>query len=358
MASHLASVDQDPYTSTWGASTPLPLPPVPESKAVFVVAVTVTPAAATAPPVAAVAAAADNGKDPLLARVARIIRKDAPKLSRALIRLFLDASSDFSDPAKFVDFVEYAIPHIARLRRWETNEGVALTHDLVVHTFRTKLKIPEVSKRETAFLHWLCDLYLARRLGDDQLGNLPYLLRTEQEHPWDPQCVPHIVPCPDFLWGHLMALTDMLQGMREAYAADAIHVMSRMASQQFLPKPIKGGYLVRLSNKELGSLVLSTCVKHIYLDSTFQQSAGIPLPPGISYKTQVVTYVGKSFVINAWTTQMLHALVSQHGTRIGCIYPMLGADKLATCLTPEYRHELDCRYREVTDHHESLYEEA
>jgi hypothetical protein len=158
-----------------------------------------------------------------------------------LLQEFVLASKSYRDPASWTKFMAklettFHLEMESDERRATIQEVLEM---LVLHTFRNKLQLPRIFDADQTCLRWLCQLYMGLRPLDDQMKNLPYPVALETD----------TLTRVQYMWGHLMALTDTLAELREFYAVDCVHLLSRAASQVHLRET--GDYLFRMSNLEV-----------------------------------------------------------------------------------------------------------
>lgn len=194
--------------------------------------------------------------------------------------------------------------------------GVEIIENLVLHTFRQKLRLPHVFEDDEKCLRWIAQLYLGLRPDDNQMTNLPYLVNARDD----------LNTRLSYTWGHVMALTDTLAHLRDMYHANCIHLLSRARSQDFLRQP--GSYLVRMSNLDVGSIIISTNENHFYLNHRLT-TYGIVMPRGVNYEVQYASYVNKQFVIYKWSVYNLQRFIHACAQQLKLLHPVHGAENLA-----------------------------
>lgn len=233
---------------------------------------------------------------------------------------FLDVANTSPDQDKWIIYAEQQNQHLLEL--------------LVLQTFRNRLQVAQIDRRDEKCLRWLCKLYLGYLPNDDQLRNLPYVVHPQNTHH---QAV-------SFIWGHLMALTDTLLELRDFYHAGYVHLLSRKESQDELHE--FGQYLFRMSNMDIGTIILSTTNYHLYLSTDRYVQTGfgpMPLVPN----TKRVRYIDKEFVISQWNLEMIKKLLASESKRLGIVTPMMGAVPLDE-LTTVYSSKVAAEYINLT----------
>jgi len=199
-----------------------------------------------------------------------------------------------------------------------TSFAAGLSQDVlelfVLQTFRSRLQVAHIDARDDRCLRWLCKLYMGYLPNDDQVRNLPYQVLPQNS----------TIQNVSYIWGHLRGLTDTLNELRYFYHAGYVHLLSRRESQHELHAP--GQYLFRMSNLEVGTIIISTTTYHLYLSPDRYAQAGFgPFPSNIHVNTIRRRYVGREFVITQWTVPMIQKLLAQESKKLGLITPMMGA---------------------------------
>lgn len=199
--------------------------------------------------------------------------------------------------------------------QWAYRQNDNVIELLVLETFRNMVEVATIHPVDTQCLKWLTQLYLGKFPQHDQINFLPFPVTI----PFNENRNKNIVS----LWYHLWALTDTLSGMKELYWSGNVHLLSREESQRYLQTNHQ--YLLRLSNFELGKLILSTNRFHMYLE--------------VSPDAKVVKRYGmRELILCQWNFQTLkdklRVLSASHDFHI----PVLGAIPISEITTTYLSH--------------------
>jgi len=232
--------------------------------------------------------------DIILVQMARLIT-DRQKRSE-----FIQKSKTFDDESTWTSYASGLSQDVLEL--------------FVLQTFRSRLQVAHIDARDERCLRWLCKLYMGYLPNDDQVRNLPYQVLPQNS----------TLQNVSYIWGHIHGLADTLFELRDFYHAGYVHLLSRRESQHELHAP--GQYLFRMSNLEVGTIIISTTTYHLYLSPDRYAQAGFgPFPSNIHVNTIRRRYVGREFVIAQWTVPMIQKLLAQESKKLGLITPMMGA---------------------------------
>lgn len=174
---------------------------------------------------------------------------------------------------------------------------------LTVMTFGHMLEVATVHETDQRTLMWLSALYSKLRLNDDQMANLPFSFNAETPN----------AQCMSYLWTHLRVITHTLRELSALYAAGYIHLMSRAAAAGLCNS--QADYVLRLSNKEPGTMVITTHTGHIYLDAK----------PGYDVERKNVQVGRNQLPVFVWTLANIKRLLQYSGLttcRFGTAVPI------------------------------------
>ncbi len=219
-------------------------------------------------------------------------------------------------PHELKDFVAscrtpFAPEHALYLTGFDESRLLTVVQLWCLNCFCNALQIPSVNSMDEATIRWLCSLYLGYLPHDDQLNNLPFPVVPGENR----------VDALHKLFAHMSATVDTLQGLSDFYFAGFIHLLSRRQSQEYVKNP--GEYLFRLSNSEIGTVIISTSSYHMYLSRTrFWEATGMSVIP-LELTEFVKSYHGREFVISHLSLRSIIAFVKRFQNDFGLLRPQL-----------------------------------
>ncbi len=243
----------------------------------------------------------------------------APKMSLAV-----EVEQVFPSPAERADFLRacqhpFDTDHLEFLLAFEDPEKFLHTVQLTcLWSFCNAVQVPFVNIIDDRTIRWLCQVYLGYLPNDSQMANLPFKFSFSDSR----------LDRLKKLFAHMNVIVHTLNGLSDLYSAGYVHLMSRHESQNHVQ--CAGTYLLRISNSEVGKVVISTKEQHIYLD-------GSEFPDALGAVPSVHQFNGRYFVIYNFTLEGLRKFLKEaapvYNLRQAVLVPM-GAS--LDQITPEY----------------------